>query len=125
MVADARNRWVWSYQIQPDGSLAHGQAFDHLEIWDENSISGADGMTVDSDGFLYVATRLGLQVCDQPGRVNLILAKPHPGPLSNVVFGGPDLDTLYVTAGDRVFRRPAKRHGVFPWKAVKPPQPRL
>lgn len=125
LVADARNKWVWSYQIQADGTLANGEPFYRLETWDENSLSGADGMTVDSEGFLYVATRLGLQVCDQPGRVNAILSKPHPGALSNVVFGGPDLDTLYVTAGDRVFRRPSKRRGVWPWKPVKPPQPRL
>lgn len=125
IVADSRNKWTWSFQIQPDGSLANGEPFYRLETWDENSQSGADGMTVDSDGFLYVATRIGLQICDQPGRVMAILSKPHSGPLSNVIFGGPQLDTLYVTAGDRVFRRPAKRHGVWPWQPVKPPQPRL
>jgi gluconolactonase len=35
------------------------------------SHSGADGMRVDRvDGRLYVATRMGIQFCDQPGRVN-------------------------------------------------------
>jgi len=125
MVADARSRWVWSWQIQPDGSLAHGQAFYHLETLDDSSSTSADGMTVDSDGFLYVTTRLGLQICDPPGRVNAVLSKPHPGPLANVVFGGPNLDWLYITAGDRVYRRPSKRKGFWPWQTVKPPQPRL
>ena len=67
--------------------------------------TGADGMTVDIDGRLYVTTQLGLQVLDPLGRVNLVIAKPQNAWLSNVVFGGPDLDTLYVTCGDKVYRR--------------------
>ncbi len=82
-------------------------------------------MTVDSEGHLYVATDSGLQVCDQPGRVVAIFSKPQPGPLSNAVFAGPELSTLYVTAGDKVFRREVRRHGVLPWKPVQPPVPRL
>ena len=125
LVADSRNKWVWSYQVQPDGSLANGQAFYRLETSDENSTSGADGMTLDTEGHLYVATRLGVQICDQPGRVVAILNKPQSGPLSNVVFGGPNLDTLYVTAGDKVFRRKVRRKGVVSWMPLKPPVPRL
>lgn len=125
MAADMRNKWVWSFQIQPDGALAHGQAFFRLETPDETGQSGADGMTVDTEGHLYVATRLGVQICDAPGRVVAILNKPHAGSLSNAVFAGPGLDWLYVTAGDRVYRRPLRRKGFFPWTPVKPPQPRL
>lgn len=124
-VADSRTKWVWSFQIAPDGALLHGQPFYRLETPDESSDSAADGMTVDREGYLYVATRIGLQVCDQPGRVAAIINKPQPSALSNVAFGGPDLDTLYVTAGDKVFRRVVRRQGVFPWQPVKPPPPRL
>lgn len=125
MVNDSRGRWVWSFSVQPDGSLANGEAYHHLESPDENSATSADGMTIDTDGHLYVTTKLGLQICDQPGRVVAILDKPHAGPLSNVVFGGPDLSMLYVTAGDRVYRRQLNRKGVYPWQPVKPPMPRL
>src|SRR6266545_1939968 len=83
LVADYSNKWVWSFQVQPDGSLDHGQPFYHLETLDDSSQAGPDGMTVDNEGHLYVATRLGIQVCDQPGRVVAIFAKPHPGALSN------------------------------------------
>jgi gluconolactonase len=124
MVADSAERWVWSFQIQADGSLANGQPFYRMEIG-ESFTSGADGMTVDSEGHLFVTTSEGLQICDQPGRVVAILDKPQPGSLSNVVFGGPDLKTLYVTAGDKVFRRRLRRQGVTPWAPVKPPIPRL
>jgi gluconolactonase len=124
-VADYRNRWIWSYQIQPDGSVANGQAFYHLEAMDDPMLTGPDGMTVDTTGHLYVATRLGVQICDQPGRVVGILNKPQEGALSNAVFGGPNRDILYVTAGDKVFRRPMRRKGAVSWEIVKPEQPRL
>lgn len=124
-VADSQGKWVWSFQIQPDGSLANGQPFYRLETGDESSASGADGMTLDTEGHLYVATRIGIQVCDQAGRVVGIINKPQISPLSNVVFGGPELQTLYVTAGDKVFRRQVRRKGVVPWAPVKPPTPRL
>ncbi|MBI1788428.1 MAG: SMP-30/gluconolactonase/LRE family protein [Acidobacteria bacterium] len=125
LVADSRGKWVWSFQVRPDGSLENGQPFYRLETPDENSASGADGMTLDSEGYLYVATRLGIQVCDQPGRVVGIINKPQNASLSNVVFGGPDLQTLYITHGDKVYRRQVRRKGVWPWKALKPPVPRL
>jgi sugar lactone lactonase YvrE/enterochelin esterase-like enzyme len=125
IVADTKEKWVWSFQVEPDGSLANGQPFYRLETRDDSSVSGADGMALDTDGYLYVATRLGIQICDQPGRVVAIVNPPQPGPISNVVLGGPDLQMLYVTAGDKVFRRPVKRKGVVSWIPVKPPVPQL
>lgn len=124
-VDDTLGKFVWSFQIQPDGSLAGGEPFYVLEIPDDVLRSGADGMTTDSEGFLYVATKVGIQVCDPAGRVVAIISKPQRSDPSNVVFGGADLQTLYVTSGDKVFRRPMKRKGVFPWETVKPPMPRL
>jgi sugar lactone lactonase YvrE len=116
---------VWSFQVQKDGALANAEPFYHLETGDDSSQSGADGMTVDNEGHLYVTTRLGVQICDQPGRVVGIISKPHSGSLSNAVFAGPGLEWLYVTAGDRVYRRHMRRKGVLPWQPMKPPQPRL
>jgi sugar lactone lactonase YvrE len=129
LVADTATRWIWSFQTQPDGSLAYGLAFHRLEMEDEVGAgqmrSGADGFTIDNEGFLYVCTRLGIQVSDPAGRTSAVLLKPSEKNPSNAVFAGPGLDTLYVTAGDQVFRRPMKRQGVFPWKPSKPPAPRL
>jgi sugar lactone lactonase YvrE/enterochelin esterase-like enzyme len=123
-VSDAVKRWVWSFQVQADGSLQYGVAFHRLEIADEED-SGAAGLTVDTEGFLYVCTRLGLQINDPAGRTSAVLLNPNGKALTSVTFGGPGLDTLYVTAGDSVFRRKTKRQGVFPWAVLKPPVPRL
>jgi len=125
LVDDTAGKWVWSFRVEPDGSLSNAQPFYRLETPDESSASGADGMTVDTEGYIYVTTKIGLQVCDQPGRVTAIINKPQPGPISNVVFAGPDLQTLYVTAGDKVFRRHVRRKGTLPWSPLKPPTPGL
>ncbi|MDP3000614.1 MAG: SMP-30/gluconolactonase/LRE family protein [Bryobacterales bacterium] len=123
IVDDSASRWIWWFQVQPDGSLANGDSCYRLETPDESSATGADGMAWDTDGFLYVTTKMGIQVFDPPGRVMAILNKPQPGSISNIVFGGPNRDTLYATAGDKVFKRPMKRKGTVSWELVKPPQP--
>ena len=121
---DPNTRWVWSFQIQPDGSLANGQPFYHLEAPDESSLTDAAGMAFDSDGYLYVGTNLGIQVCDQAGRVNgIINPPPGSGGTYDVFFAGPNLQWLYATDGNRMYRRLVKHHGVA--TPVKPPQPRL
>jgi sugar lactone lactonase YvrE len=69
---------------------------------------------------------MGLQVCDQAGRVNAIISKPQPAWLSNAVFGGPALGELYVTCADRVYRRKTKAKGVLSFQPpIKPTAPRL
>jgi gluconolactonase len=124
-VADYRSHWVYSYVIQPDGTLAHKQRFYWLLEPDVADQSNADGLKVDRDGRLYVATRMGIQVCDQAGRVQLILPTPN-GRLSNLVFGGEKFDILYATCGDRVYRRKLAVTGANAWDTPnKPAAPRL
>lgn len=124
-VADSRSKWVYSYQVQPDGTLRHKQKYFHLHEPDTAEDAGPDGLEVDNQGRVYVATRLGVQVCDQPGRVNCILPTPN-GKVSNLCFGGEKFDTLYATCGDKVYRRKMKAIGAPGFLApVKPPKPGL
>jgi gluconolactonase len=124
-VADSRTHWVYSYQIQPDGSLAHKQKYYHLHVPDTAEDAGADGMRTDRDGRLYVATRIGIQVCDQAGRVNCIIPTPN-GRVSNLTFGSEKFDILYATSGDRVYRRKVKVQGANAFEPpIKPAAPRL
>jgi sugar lactone lactonase YvrE len=109
-VADSRTKWVYSYQIQPDGSLAHKQKYYWLHEPDTAEDAGPDGLEVDSAGRLYVATRMGIQVCDQAGRVNCIIPTPNRK-VSNLCFGGEKFDTLYATCGDKVYKRKMKATG--------------
>jgi sugar lactone lactonase YvrE/enterochelin esterase-like enzyme len=124
-VADTHTHWVYSFQVQPDGSLTAKQRYYHLHVPDTADDSGADGMRVDRDGRLYVATRLGIQVCDQAGRVNCIIPTPN-GKIANLCFGGENGDTLFATCGDRVFKRKLKVKGAHAFQApFKPAGPNL
>ena len=126
LVDDTRGQFVYSFQVQADGTLRDKQPYFQLHLPPGEGQSGADGMTLDREGRLYVATALGLQVCDQAGRVIAIIAKPQRAWLSNVCFGGPALDELYVTCGDKVFRRKTRAHGALSWQpSFVPPPPRL
>ena len=121
-VAESRTHWVYSYLVQPDGSLAHKQKYFHLHVPDTADDAGADGMRTDRDGRLWVDTRLG---CDQPGRVNFIIPTPN-GKCSNVCFGGANFDTVYATCGDKVYSRKVKVKGANHFEApIKPGTPRL
>jgi gluconolactonase len=124
-VSDSRTHWVYNYQIQGDGSLAYKQRYYHLHVPDTADDSGADGMRCDRNGRLYVATRMGIQVCDQAGRVNCIIPTPN-GKVSNICFGGPNFDTLFAMSGDRVYRRQVKVQGALGFQPPqKPSLPRL
>ena len=111
--------------IAADGTLANKQRYDHLHVPDTADDSGADGMRVDRDGRLWVATRMGLQVCDQAGRVNVIIPTPN-GRVSNLCFGGPQLDWVVATCGDKVYRRKVRVNGALNFlPPTTPAKPRL
>jgi gluconolactonase len=112
VVNDPPTEWVWTFQIQHDGSLTRGRPFYRLETSNESAGTDAGGMVFDSQGFLYVATKMGVQVCDPRGRVSAIIAAPGSNGVSNVFFAGPGLQWLYVNDWDKVYRRPVKRRGV-------------
>jgi gluconolactonase len=125
-VDDHRSRWVYSYQILPDGTLANKQRFYALQALETADDTSADGMKVDREGRLYVATRGGLlQICDQAGRVNAILPTPNRR-ISNITFGGKNFDTLFATCGDRVYKRRLKTRGANAWAPpFKPTPPKM
>jgi sugar lactone lactonase YvrE len=125
LVADSRTHWIWSYQVQPDGALTCKQRYGWLHVPDTAEDSGADGMRMDREGRLFVATRFGIQICDQAGRVNAIIPTPN-GRIANLCFGGGKFDTLFATCGDKVFKRRLNTRGVNAFEPpFKPAPPRL
>jgi gluconolactonase len=127
LVADGMDRYQWSFQIAADGSLVNGEPFQRLEMPEEGLFSGVGGLTVDSIGYMWATSAMGIQVCEQPGRCTNILNKPQfsATPITDIAFGGPGRAWLYVTQGGRIFRRETRRVGVVAWEPVKPPQPGL
>ena len=118
------SHWVDSVRRLPDGTLAHAQKYYHLHTPDDADTSGARALRVDRDGRLYVATYMGVQVCDQAGRVNAIL--PLPGPVAGLAFGGEGRNTLFATVGGTLYKRKLKVRGLEPYDPpLKPAPPRL
>ena len=126
-VTESATHWVWIYKIQPDGRLAYKQRYGWLHVLDTEENAWPDGLRCDTAGRVFVASKLGIQIMDQLGRVNAILpVPPSNNQSSNVCFGGPDFNILYVTCGDKVFRRRLKTKGVNLFEAThKPVNPRL
>jgi len=123
-LADPHSHWVYSAQLTPDGSATDLQRYYHLHVPDRVDESGAVALRVDRDGRLYVATMMGIQVCDQAGRVNVIL--PMPGWPGDIAFGGQGRDTLFATVGGTLYKRKLKVRGLEPYDPpIKPTPPRL
>lgn len=121
-VTESTTHWVWAYQIQADGKLSHKQKFGWLHNRDNEDFAWADGLKCDRDGRIYVATRRGLQVLDQLGRVNAIIPVPT-GVASNLCFGGKDFDTIYISCIDKVYKRKVKTRGVNTFEMPLKPKP--
>lgn len=124
-ITDRASKWVYSYQIQTDGSLAHEQRYGWLHQSDTEAALVSKGICCDREGRVYVGTQMGIQICDQAGRVNAIVPTPDRR-ATQLTFGGESLDRLYAMGADKVYRRKLRAQGVVSSAApVKPAPPRL
>ena len=99
----AHTNWINNYVVGEKGKLLYGEEF----YW----IHGKPGqICFDSDGNLYVATAMGVQVCDQNGRVRAILSLPS-GSVDAVAFSG---HQLFVISGGALWKRTLKSRGSLP-----------
>lgn len=102
-----KENFVWAYDVNPDGTLVNGRKLAELfltpEVLDRLGRStGADGMTIDERGDIYVATYMGLQVFNPKGEfIGLVNLPVFP---VSCCFGGDDMKTLYMTCYNRIYR---------------------
>jgi len=100
-VADIRASKTYLYDIQPDGTLTNRQLF---------VSQGSDGMTLDSEGNLYL-TGKGVTVYDSKGNKIENIAVPA-GWTANLCFAGKDRKTLFITASEGVYTLQMRVKGV-------------
>ena len=118
VVTEGTEAILWTYRVEKDGSLKFKERYyGPLQMPAGKDRPGSDGMTVDEKGRLYVATQAGLQMFDPTGRLGGAILKPQQKFLSNVCFGGANLDTLYVTCQDKVYKRKTQTKGVRYYKS--------
>jgi gluconolactonase len=91
-VADIGAGKTYAFDIQPDGSLANKTLRCEL---------GSDGMTLDTEGNLYL-TGKGVSVFDKTGKPIAHIDVPEAW-TANVSFGGPDHQTLFITASKGLY----------------------
>lgn len=111
-VADGHSKWVYSYQINPGGGLINKERFFWLTVADGDDDAGAESVCFAREGQMFVATRLGVQICADDGPTQVILPLPDGGCVKGVCFGGPGLNTLFAFDGDKIWKRVVKPHGV-------------
>jgi sugar lactone lactonase YvrE len=111
--AESNGHHGYSYRVQPNGELQLGEPYYWFHVPDTANDSGVGQVCMDRDGYAYAATRMGVQVFDRNGRVRAIL--PVAGhQLAGICFSGADLQTLYVSTGDTIYRRKLKAVGFAP-----------
>ena len=105
-------RMIRAYDLQSDGTVRNMRV--HYDFYPGRS---ADGMSIDTEGNLYAAaglnqlrgtsetldTKPGVHVIAPDGELLRIIPIPEDT-ITNTTFGGPDMRTLYVTAGKTLYR---------------------
>lgn len=105
------NRKILAFQLDRDGEIV-GQRL----VYDFAPGRGGDGMELDSEGTLYVCAGIneprssgetdqnppGVYLISPGGSLLDVIEIPQDV-ITNCCFGGPDLRTLYVTAGHQLF----------------------
>jgi enterochelin esterase-like enzyme/sugar lactone lactonase YvrE len=119
-VADGGTRWVYSYRIAPDGKLADKERYYSLHVGDADDDAGAGSVCFSRENQMFVATRIGIQICADDGPTTAILPTPDRARVTGVCLGGPDLTTLFAFTPDKIWKRKVKVHAVG---AFSPPVP--
>jgi len=114
LVAEDNTNWIYSYVINIDGTLRDKERWYWLHQTDNFGYTKVSDLAMDDHGNLYAATNLGVQVCDQNGRVRALLQLPY-GPVTGLCFGGANFDQLFVICGGKLYKRTLKVKGLPAW----------
>lgn len=105
-------RMIRAYDLQPDGTVRNMRV--HYNFYPGRS---ADGMSIDTQGNLYASagmhrlrgtaetldTKCGVYVISPQGKLLKFIPVPEDT-ITNNAFGGPDMKTLYITAGKALYK---------------------
>lgn len=117
--------FVHSYSIQADGSLTNEQPYFYAQKPTSAKRAALDGQCSAADGQLLVGTEAGLQIFDQPGRLQLLLPRPAYED-GRVNYCALHKDTLYIATRHRIYKRKIRLSEAPSWKPpVKAQKPKL
>jgi enterochelin esterase-like enzyme/sugar lactone lactonase YvrE len=120
-VADGISKWVYSYQINPDGTLSNKERFFCLQVPDWEDNAAPESVCYAREGQMFVATNMGIQICADDGPTQVILPLPGNDRPIGLCLAGSERDTLFAFTGDKIYKRKVKTHGLGafdPWTKV-------
>jgi len=111
-VADGHSKWIYSYQMNPDGTLTNKERFFPLHVADWDDDAGAESVCYSLEGRQFIATKTGVQVSADDGPTQVILPMPDRSGVIGVAIGGKDQDTLFAFCGHKIWRRKISQHAM-------------
>jgi gluconolactonase len=110
--------FMLAFDVAPDGAISNRRNFARYKSVripghpdpSLNEDNGADGMAIDSEGRVYAATNVGVEVFSPRGDLLGVLPVQwgaennrirHP---QNLAFGGPDRKTLYMVGAAAIYK---------------------
>jgi gluconolactonase len=106
-VKSEKKNFIWAYDVNADGTISNGRKFTKLFLVEsvldrKGKSSSADGMAIDKQGNIYVATYYGVQIFNSKGEfVGMINLPSFP---VSLCFGDNDMKTLYIVSYSKVFK---------------------
>ncbi len=113
-VDSEKDNFIWAYDVNDDGTISNGRQFAELfltgNVLDrKGKSSSSDGMAIDTDGNIYVATYYGVQIFNSEGTfVGMINLPSFP---VSLCFGGEDMKTLYMVSYAQVYKISTNKTG--------------
>jgi gluconolactonase len=113
-------RAIRAFDLSPEGTVSNMRV--HYNFYPGRS---ADGMAIDTQGNIYAAaglhrrrgthetldTKCGVYVISPQGKLLRFVPIPEDT-ITNTAFGGPDMRTVYITAGKTLFQMSADVSGM-------------
>jgi gluconolactonase len=105
-VNNTQGEYLIAFDVQPDGTVRNRRNFARYQGVTQAAngtfASGADGLAIDSEGRVYVATTPGVQVFSPQGQhLGTIPVSRSP---QNLAFAGADKKTLYLVGRGAAFK---------------------
>jgi gluconolactonase len=113
-VSDSEKLHIQVFDVKSDGTLSKGRVFAELPGTDKGV---PDGMKVDLLGNIYCTGSGGIWIFSPTGQ---LLDKINvPENATNLAWGNKDYKTLYITAGNSVYKIPLNIAGIQPGSRAK------
>src|SRR5471030_1908752 len=106
-VKSNKDNFLWAYDVNADGTISNGRKFAEIflpgNVLDRKAkSSSADGMAIDKQGNIYIATYYGVQIFNNKGKfVGMINLPSFP---VSVCFGDADMKTLFIVSYNQVYK---------------------